>query len=202
MRASLVSREASDLDAHPSARSSIVGLVCAWWKRKNERKKASERAREKGRGRELEREVSHRAPFAPGRADYARRDPLVPGHLPGCQPLPQPQPRGIASSLPIPQAKIVSMQTRHELRQALGPTFSHMAEAQLMKMLRALALRAQGTDAGGAGAETTKTREGKLTLENLVEAFGVWVRPRPPHVLGSLLACALRSKHRGGASWR
>ena len=94
------------------------------------------------------------------------------------------------------------MQTRHELRQALGPTFSHMAEAQLMKMLRALALRAQGTDAGGAGAETTKTREGKLTLENLVEAFGVWVRPRPPHVLGSLLACALRSKHRGGARWR
>ena len=157
-------------------------------------------------------------------ADYARRDPLVPGLLPGCQPLPPPPPHAITSMLPVPQAKIITFQTRHELRQALGPTFSHMAEAQLMKMLRALGTgekerqmereqetqqeierekererkrskfklrgsgrqserkgqedqegitRTAGEDAG-AGAGPGKTRDGKLTLENLIEAFGVW----------------------------
>jgi len=157
-------------------------------------------------------------------ADYARRDPLVPGLLPGCQPLPPQPPHAIASMLPVPQANIITFQTRHELRQALGPTFSHMAEAQLMKMLRALGtgdrerqtereqerqremvvegererrrnrfkvrgigrqsegkgqkdqegiMRTAGEDAG-AGAGPGKTRDGKLTLENMIEAFGVW----------------------------
>ena len=75
------------------------------------------------------------------------------------------------------------MSTRHELRQALGVTFSHMAEAQLIKMLRALASQKtddseqqqHGETGNPAAADAAQTSKGgKLNFDNLVEAFGVF----------------------------
>ena len=117
-------------------------------------------------------------------ADYARRDPRIPGQLPGCQPIPPPPSRPLATALPIPQTKIASMSTRHELRQALGVTFNHMAEAQLIKMLRALASQTTddsekqhvaGETGNAAAAHAAQTSKGgNLNFNNLVEAFRVF----------------------------
>ena len=100
-------------------------------------------------------------------ADYGRRDPLVPGRLPGCRPLSAPVHSGpISAGMPMPQTEIQSMKTRHELRQALGPSFSHKAESQLITNLRGLA-------SGGTTTEEASVN-GMLTLGKLSEAFAVW----------------------------
>jgi hypothetical protein len=102
-------------------------------------------------------------------ADHGRRDPLVPGRLPGCRPVSAPVPVGpMSAGMPMPETKIQSMKTRHELRQALGPTFSHESERQLIADLRGLAARDSGSN-GGKGSKS-----GTLTLAKISEAFHVW----------------------------
>ena len=61
-----------------------------------------------------------------------------------------------------------SMQIRHELRQALGPTFSHMAEAQLIKTLTALASAPSSDTTAGDVGEARAV--GKVTLEKMKAA--------------------------------
>ena len=101
-------------------------------------------------------------------ADHGRRDPLVPGRLPGCRPISAPAPLGPMSvGLPMPETKIRSMKTRHELRQALGPSFSHEAERQLIADLRGLAAR-------DSDSQTGKGSKSMLTLGKMSEAFQAW----------------------------
>ena len=116
---------------------------------------------------------SHFLPVSNARmADSARRNPAIPGALPGCRPVSRPAAVGFSAELPMPQTKMRSMQIRHELRQALGPTFSHMAEAQLIKTLTALAAApSSDTTAGDVGEARAA---GKVTLEKMKAAFGPW----------------------------